>query len=64
MDIRDFSVARSYAKDIIIAEMEQEKVPSTDEEWDALIVKWDKLSDATLHWYAAKLRQLQAARKK
>ena len=48
MDMRDLSVARSYAKDILVAEIGRTGQPMSD---SILEARWDRLSNATLNWY-------------
>ena len=61
MDMRDLSVARSYAKDILVAEISRQPCETRDRD-EVLEARWDRLSDASLKWYCDKIRAMKKER--
>lgn len=60
MDLRDISMARSYAKDIIIALIDQGCYENL-QQLELLNNDWNALTDATLRYYCDKLRAMKKA---
>jgi len=60
---KDICVAQSYAKDIICACIRTTGLPKTQEEWDILMARQDKISLHNVNWQIEMMNRIDKRQK-